>query len=206
MMDTCPHYEKYSLGEMEETVFSKHVVTCDLCKQLLKEDARLMAISRSLYTPVEAPSLWQRIEETLTAESRPTPKWYQTVAFRTVYRMAAVLVLVVGLAVYFTNRPQQETELLTKSALNQVERNEKEYIKSIAQLEKQATNKMQDMHIELALLYRDRLDLIDAQIRRCEEALEVNPANTHIRRYMLAALQDKKETLVEILHSKNQTT
>jgi hypothetical protein len=48
------------------------------------------------------------------------------------------------------------------------------------------------------LLYRDRLETIDAQIARCQEALAENPSNAHIRRYLLAALQDKKETLREL--------
>jgi hypothetical protein len=57
---------------------------------------------------------------------------------------------------------------------------------------------MANMNIELMLLYRDRLETIDDQIDRCREALLENPANTHIRRYMLAALQDKKDTLTEL--------
>lgn len=204
-MSTCLEYEKFSLGELDPCEFEQHAATCEICSELMAEDARLMALSRSLNNPVEAPALWQRIEQTLVAEAQPAAKWYQTAVFRTVYRMAAVLVLVVGLAAYLANRPEKQTSLLTQTALSRVEQTEKDYMESITQLEKQATDKMQDMHIELALLYRDRLDAIDAQIRRCEEALESNPANTHIRRYMLAALQDKKETLVEILQSKHET-
>jgi hypothetical protein len=47
-------------------------------------------------------------------------------------------------------------------------------------------------------LYRERLETIDAQIERCRRALELNPASAHIRRYMLAALQDKTLTLIQI--------
>ena len=57
------------------------------------------------------------------------------------------------------------------------------------------------MNVELMLLYRDRLETIDDQIEQCREALSENPANAHIRRYMLAALQDKKETLKELLET-----
>jgi hypothetical protein len=71
-------------------------------------------------------------------------------------------------------------------------------MKAIEELEKQTIPRMASMNIELMLLYRDRLETIDDQIKRCREALSENPANTHIRRYMLAALQDKKETLMEL--------
>jgi hypothetical protein len=60
---------------------------------------------------------------------------------------------------------------------------------------------MADMNLELMLLYRDRLETIDDQIEQCREALSENPGNAHIRRYMLAALQDKKQTLKELLES-----
>jgi hypothetical protein len=66
-------------------------------------------------------------------------------------------------------------------------------------LEEKAQSHMQNMDIQLMLLYKDRLAIIDNQIHECKEAMEQNPANTHIRNYMLAALQDKKETLSELL-------
>ena len=59
--------------------------------------------------------------------------------------------------------------------------------------------KMESLDLNLALLYRDKLETIDSQIERCKDALQDNPANTHIRRYLLAALDDKKQTLREIL-------
>ena len=62
-----------------------------------------------------------------------------------------------------------------------------------------AKPKFSQLDFELMLLYQDRLETIDSQIERCKDALENNPANAHIRRYLLAALQDKKEMLREIL-------
>jgi len=54
----------------------------------------------------------------------------------------------------------------------------------------------------MMLLYREKLETIDAQIERCQEALAANPANAHIRRYLLAALQDKKAALADLLSYK----
>jgi len=61
---------------------------------------------------------------------------------------------------------------------------------------------MAGLDLELDSLYRDRLGTIDAQIARCREALKSNPANAHIRRYLMAALRDKRETLTEVLNLK----
>jgi predicted metal-dependent hydrolase len=60
------------------------------------------------------------------------------------------------------------------------------------------------LDLELEFLYRERLEVIDAQIAKCREAVAANPANAHIRRYLMAALQDKKETLAEVLNLKSE--
>ena len=88
---------------------------------------------------------------------------------------------------------------LAGAALVQVEQKEKEYSAAIAELEAVALPQMAKLDTDLMLLYRDRLETIEAQIERCKEALATNPANAHIRRYLLAALQDKKETLKELV-------
>jgi hypothetical protein len=62
-----------------------------------------------------------------------------------------------------------------------------------------ASIKLGKFDLNLQLLYRDKLETINRQIIACKEALEVNPANAHIRRYLFMALQDKKETLKEII-------
>ena len=80
-----------------------------------------------------------------------------------------------------------------------MEYTEQNYIDAIEQLEKEATPKMAGLDLDLMLLYRDKLETIDQQIEHCRVAIKNNPGNAHIRRYMLAALQDKEETLQEIL-------
>jgi len=52
-------------------------------------------------------------------------------------------------------------------------------------------------------LYRDKLAAIDAQIDKCREALDSNPGNAHIRQYLLAALQDKRQALADVLGSES---
>jgi hypothetical protein len=62
-----------------------------------------------------------------------------------------------------------------------------------------AAPKIEAMDLQMVSLYRDKLAAIDSQIAKCREALNSNPANAHIRRYLLAALSDKRQTLTEIL-------
>lgn len=198
---SCDQFEKYETGEIESWEFRDHLKTCSFCQEQEQMDTRLMNLSRSLREPVQSPGLWERIEHTLTAEDLQRRKpivlsYRRSFAW---YVAAAVILIVVALGIYsWLLQEKHEPGLLTEAALKKVESREQEYIKAIEELEKQALPRMANMNIELMLLYRDRLETIDDQIERCREALDENPDNTHIRRYMLAALQDKKETLMEL--------
>jgi hypothetical protein len=112
-----------------------------------------------------------------------------------------------GLGIYFgfkaLSRPPS-SGLLARQAMAKVEKIEREHMQAIEELEKKALPKMASLDLEMMLLYRDKLETIDAQIERCKEALASNPANAHIRRYLLAALQDKKGTLAELLSYKQE--
>ena len=203
---SCDQFEKYEIGELDSREFREHLKTCSYCREQEQMDARLMNLSRSLQEPVQSAGLWERIEHTLTAEDhqrrKPLILGIPTRSFA-LYAAAAVLLIAVSLGIYYwLFQEKHEPGLLTEAALKKVELKEQEYIKAIRELEKQALPRMAHMNIELMLLYRDRLETIDDQIKRCREALSENPANTHIRRYMLAALQDKKETLLELTGSR----
>lgn len=199
----CEFYQKHELGEIGESELSLHLAACSECQKLIEQDARILTLAQSLQKPVASPLLWAKIENTLRAEQQrehrhrhinwPEQKW-------TLWRIAAVLLVGMGLGSYFMFKPKpSEPRLLAGAALQQVEKREREYAEAIAALEQTALPQMAKLDAELMLLYRDRLETIDAQIARCKEALAENPSNAHIRRYLLAALQDKKETLRELL-------
>ena len=204
-MMNCDQFEKYELGELDEEMFNRHLEKCASCQKTVDEDARLMNLTQTLKKPIEAPGLWDRIERDLESEIKQAEQ-PRILRFQhrviPVLRMAAVLVIMVLAGRYLLFKPKEApSKLLAQTALEKVERQEAAYMKAIDALAKTVQPKLADMDVELALLYRDRLETIDDQIAQCREALEQNPANAHIRRYMLAALQDKKETLREILRS-----
>lgn len=164
-----------------------------------------MDLTKSIKRPVTAPHLWDRIEKSLLAEARRGGKhliFDLNQKTLTIVRIAALLVVAITIGFYLWPKPEiGETKLLDQSILKRVEKRETAYMDAIVELEQKAKPLLEQFDVELSLLYKDRLGTIDAQIERCREALAINPANAHIRRYMLAALKDKKETLLEILRS-----
>lgn len=203
---SCNTLKKYDLGKLSEEKFREHLKTCASCQERVNQDARLISLARSLKKPVESPHLWARIEESLREEQRQGMRSERKrIRWSLVWTLpaAAAVLLVISVGSYFLLKPETgKSGILSESALAKVEIKEQEYIEAIEELEERVRPSMADMGLELMLLYKDRLETIDDQIEQCREALAENPANAHIRRYMLAALRDKKETLKELLDPK----
>lgn len=202
---SCDQFNKFELGKLEEKEFKEHMKECTACREQAERDEQLMSLVKSLKEPIEAPGLWTRIERTLYEEQqRKEDRWFRRIPWRPVPLIpaAAIILTAVCILLYVWLRPGiAESKLLAQGALEKVEKKESEYIKAITELEKTVLPKMTELDVELKFLYRDKLETIDNQIELCKEALSENPANAHIRRYMLAALQDKKQTLNEIMIS-----
>lgn len=211
----CKDLERYDRGELEEAEFRLHASRCSSCREALRLDREVMSLVKASQKHIEAPQLWSRIEKALQAElSAKIPvikesqarkgfwfDWFSN-RWKSLWLVPASAILIVCIAsgIYFGLRSTPPNSgLLAQNALAKVEQKETEYIKAIQELEKQAMPQMADMDLKLVFLYRDRLETIDAQIAMCREALDLNPANVHIRRYLMAALQDKKNTLAEVL-------
>lgn len=190
----CKQYEEWDLGHLDDDGFRKHARNCDECQGHRREDERLMDLARSLQTPVEAPKLWLRIEKGLRGEQSHSHNWAPWI-----WKAAAILLVGLGLGYALHHPTPPESGLLTDSDLAEIEHAEREYIEAIARLEKEAQSKSPHLDPDLSYLYRDKLGIIDEQIALCREAAVENPANAHVRRYLLAALQDKRSTLTEFM-------
>ncbi len=195
----CNQYEQFELGKISPGEFKRHLETCIFCREMQQQDEQLLSTAAALNQNRNIPDLWPEIEQRLKEVQKSS-----TVPFSVLQspflRIAALFLIGLSLTLYFYSKPKpQARPILSASALQDVEKKETEYISSIVRLEKVASVRMDDLDLNLALLYRDKLEIIDSQIEKCREALKDNPANSHIRRYLLAALNEKKNTLKEIL-------
>jgi hypothetical protein len=186
-------------------------------------DARLDKEIAAMRSPVADDGLWTRIEAALVREMERTAETAAEAAavppgtrapgrtrldalgdfFRRRWPVlvpaaaSLILAMVVGIAV--SRRPAAPSGLLAGRALAEVERIEKDHLAAIESLERQVRPKLASSMTEETALYEDRLAVIDAQIDRCRLVLASNPANAHVRRYLLAALRDKRQTLADAL-------
>ncbi len=201
---SCDRYDRYRSGEGIAGDFARHALGCAECREQAALDERLDKEIVAMRSPVADDGLWERIEASLVREKRSAARRTSFARFWPILvpaGAAVALAVVLGLAVL--RRSAVPSGLLAGETLAKVERTEKEYLGAIEALERQARPKMASAMSPEMALYEDRLAAIDAQLDRCREALASNPGNAHIRRYFLAALQDKKRTLADALGSMN---
>jgi hypothetical protein len=210
---TCHEYRRYCHGEIHADEFEAHRETCEACSEAAALDELITCKAKEIPAPTSAPGLWTRIAHELELEeSRPGWKgWLESLPAvglfgprrHMAWRLAAVaaLALAVGITAFQVLRPSEPAprNVLTEKALDRVEALEVEYELAIGRLEAIAAPMMAEADTELILRYRDRLETIDSQIRRCQAVLAEDGANAHVRRYLLAAYRDKRETLTQLL-------
>ena len=223
----CRKLHAYETGRMTAADFAGHCRECPDCAARATLDVRLDAEIRALKNPVAGgTALWDRIEVALEEEkARPS---VAATAVASVGRPAttrrrltllrwlgdrrllapagAAAFCLLAAATFLTLKGGlRPSGILAARALSRVESREKEYLAAIGDLERTARPKLEAMDLQIASLYRDKISSVDAQIEKCREALASNPANAHIRRYLLAALQDKRQTLADVLGPENST-
>lgn len=185
-------------------------------------DERLDEEIAAMRSPVADDGLWTRIEAALVREKERAAEEAADAAaaagtrargrsrlealsafFRRRWPVlvpaGAALILAVAVGIAVSRRPSAPSGLLAGRALAEVERAEKGYLAAIESLERQVRPKLAASMTEETALYEDRLAVIDAQIDRCRLVLASNPGNAHVRRYLLAALQDKRQTLADAM-------
>jgi hypothetical protein len=168
-------------------------------------DEEIARAARGLRREWESPHLWPRIQAALSAEAaRVERRRAHARAWLTLAAAAAVLVL--GVGVFRNLRAPQpgapseaERRLLTERALQQVERTEGDYVRSIEALSRVAAPKVREADSPLMMSYREKLLVLDSAIAECRALIDRNRFNARLRRELLSLYQDKQRTLQQVM-------
>jgi len=197
---SCTFYQNDTLHLLSEEEQQKHLESCPLCSERKAFEDQIIHEARQLNRVEPDNDLWDKIETTLQQDQNRETSGIFPLRFglKTWLSAAAIIIALFSVSIFYFFSGGSE-KILSDGALLKVELSEQNYIDAINDLENDAKPKMAQLETDLMLLYRDKLETIDRQIKSCRQAIQSNPGNAHIRRYMLAALQDKRDTLKEIL-------
>jgi hypothetical protein len=186
-----------------------HAATCPDCGTTLALWDEIAVAAPHLRREWPSLDLWPRIARALAQEPRPRaarPSWLARLPAR--LSLAAAVALVLAAAAWLTLRgPGRPTaveataagRLLTEEALQDVEREEAEYVASIDRLATLAEPRAQAGASPLLARYREKLRLLDAAIATCRAQLDRNRFNAHLRRELLSMYQEKRRTLQQLM-------
>jgi uracil-DNA glycosylase len=211
----CRDRERIFLdGSAEEwAALEQHAVACAECTKEIRAWKSLSVAAEELRDYRENPALWSKIEislqeqETRKAGFRARLAFWRNVplVWQTALAGALVLSLALSGAYVVTHRPVENpasSKLLKNSALAEVERTERDYMKAIDKLAADAKPQLDSPATPLMASYREKLVVLDSAIDELRAQAQQNPSNAHLRYQLLAMYQEKQQTLHDVLEMK----
>lgn len=204
-------------GSPEEwAAFELHAASCPQCAEEIRAWKVLSQAAEELRDYQDDPALWAKIESSLRqreSQQGALRRFWDRFAFwrgvpigwQTALAGALALLLAVS-GVYVAlhrNLPEGGSDkLLKNSALAEVERTERDYMKAIDKLALEAKPQLDSPSAPLMASYREKLVVLDSAIQELREEAGRNPSNAHLRYELLAMYQEKQQTLQEVLETK----
>jgi hypothetical protein len=183
----------------------EHARNCSSCSRELWLWSEASKQASSLREEWDSPELWPRLRQQLASEAPRKP--VRTRSWKAWGAVAAMLLAGAGGIGYYSLRPapasavQQANapDFLTDQALQEVEQAEIAYLKSIDRLSRVAQPRLQGSKSSLTAAYREKLQLLDAEIAELRASIAQNRFNPHLQSELTALYRDKQSTLKEIL-------
>jgi len=213
----CQDRERIFLdGTAEEwTALERHAADCPACAEEVRAWKSLSVAAGELRDHHENTALWTRIEHSLREQQQHKARFWTRLAvwngislgWQTALVGALALVLAVSGAYVIRHGRDRSAEagaskLLKNSALAEVERTEREYMKAIDQLAVEAKPQLDSSSTPLMASYREKLVVLDSAIDELRAQTQQNPSNAHLRYQLLAMYQEKQQTLQDVLETK----
>jgi|SRR5580692_6417175 hypothetical protein len=201
----------------EWAALEAHSANCAVCAEELRSWKALSVAAKELRDYSYTPSLWPRIERSLTEEAAAKKQraerwgWLSlrfglSLEWQTAAAAAFVLILTVSAGwVYLHRKPVADPgdqSLLKSRALAEVERAQAVYEQAIDKLATEAKPQLENPATPLQASYREKLLVLDSAINDLRAQAGMNPSNAHLRQQLLAMYQEKQQTLEDILEEK----
>jgi hypothetical protein len=214
MIVDCKEFEKLLSEGMSELTdaAAEHLRGCRTCAEEWQAWQDVAQAAPALRKAWESPDLWPRIRQSLEAETEKAARGRRwrlggvlQFSFQWQAAAAAIILVLAGLGGWMMFRPPREASvagdqrLLTERTLDEIERNETAYLKSIDKLSQLAAPKVEHAESPILASYREKLLLIDSAIEELRNQVERNRFNAHLRRELLLIYQQKQHTLEEVL-------
>lgn len=184
-------------------IAERHAASCAACARTLASWKDISQTARGMQTTWRSDTLWPRIERSLRKEKKRMPAWMTLAASFAVF---ALLGLMAWTAHVKVEASRWENNFVTDAKIQKVRDAEKAHREAIAALEEQAEESLEDPATPLMISYKEKLMLLDDAIAQCEQAIQTNRRNAHLRKQLADMYSEKQRTLQEVLREENNAS
>jgi hypothetical protein len=212
---------KFECGDLERALAvselmpeaREHLKTCAACRREYRLWNEISASAKELHQDWDTPALWPNILRALEAEPKPKskPVWWKEWKTWAIAATIVVAAVLVSRPWEWGTSPQVETatslpaplssnrDFLTEQALQEVEKTEAAYRRSIEKLSRIAEPKLQKSASAVTVSYKEKLSMLDSAISETRTNLAQNRFNVHLQRELADLYREKQATLQELL-------
>jgi hypothetical protein len=180
-----------------------HAGHCEQCAQQLHLWSQISRLAPALHEEWESPGLWARIHANIetTVPVKPHAPWWQwAAATAAVVTMAVVLLQLQP----WRRSTSSSPEFLTEQMLQEVQRAEAAYARSIDKLTRIAGPGLEQSPSPLAAAYREKLVLLDSEITELRANVDNNRYNAYLQTQLASVYREKQRTLQEWMTNANK--
>lgn len=208
-----------NLSTKKNLLLQQHLQSCSDCQQLSGDFKRIVSQARELERLRPSRDAWLKIRARLK-EVNPkgrTRIFAEGLVFgfqprQTKLRLAlslVVLLAVMSAAIfglrYWMDRETGTQEDLQRYALAHLIEAERHYKIAIEALNKAISDEKMELNPQLAEVFQKNLNIIDASIKACYQAIQQQPDNLQVRSYLLTIYKEKVDLLNELMKMKTKS-
>lgn len=181
----------------------EHLRHCAACRAEYRLWNEISSVSKELHEEWETPQLWPAIKKAIEAEA---PKRSSRWSDWKLWTFAACTAAAFAVLIWINYGPQRAAEqradnrdFLTEQALQDVERSEQAYRKSIDRLYQLAQPELTNAASARAVNYREELMVLDDAISDVRDNLDRNRFNASLQAQLATLYQQKQHALEELV-------
>ncbi len=198
-MERISEYIDGALDREKKIALEEHLQNCLKCKGVLEDFHKIKETAGKLEILSPNKAGWNRIQRELIKKQKFSFRLFRpAMAFGTAILIVVVIgALIFGPKIWQNPRGlENRGPLLAMSKLDEAEHHYQQAIKALAEA---LSAGQKDMDPKILQVFRDNLDIIDASLSACKQAVMNDPGDMDSRGYLLAMYKQKTDLLSQLV-------
>jgi len=198
-MEQISEYIDGALDREKKIALEEHLQDCRRCKDVLEDFHKIKETAGKLEILSPNKAGWNRIQRELIKKQKFSFRLFRPAM---AFGAAILIVVVIGAQIFGPKIWQNPRGLENRGpllAMSKLDEAEHHYQLAIKALAEALSAGQKDMDPKILQVFRDNLDIIDASLSACKQAVMNNPGDMDSRGYLLAMYKQKTDLLSQLV-------